>query len=148
MKLNIQLFGGRGASYKKTNYIVVSNNDGSSKIVEEVSGKIINNNVPSNQAFRETGLLNTKKTTLKDLGYENETKTKKAVPKPKGVVTFGDYAEAVEKGDTKTMIRFNKQVIKNLKKTIEETGNKDYYSQIENLQRRNKELRKQGLKYK
>lgn len=77
--------GGRGASssIKKTEYIVVSMNNGNSSIVERFSNKTIAENISLQEADRNSTLLNNKKVTLEDLGYKQETKKKSSLLKSK-----------------------------------------------------------------
>ena len=74
MKLEIQKFGGRGASSSasKKEYIVVSQNNGKSKIVERNSGRTIAENLSLAEANKNSQLLSTGQANLKDFGYQEQ----------------------------------------------------------------------------
>lgn len=71
MKLNIQMFGGRGATSGR-NLIVVSGGNGTSKIVNKKTGKTIASGLSLSRATRDVNLVQSGKTNLKDLGYKEK----------------------------------------------------------------------------
>ena len=80
MRLNIQLFGGRGASSSgrgsssggKNNYIVVSSGNGTSKIVNKKNNKTIASGLNFSTATNRANMMNVGKTKPADYGYGGE----------------------------------------------------------------------------
>lgn len=75
MKLNIQLFGGRGASSSgggsssKNNFIVVSSNDGTSKIINKKNNRTIAFGLNFQTATTRVNMMNAGKAKPSDYGY-------------------------------------------------------------------------------